>query len=47
MSLTTYIIILVVLGIPTIIGFWKGCDEITKITRETFGKWFYDDDSLF
>ena len=47
MSLTTYIIIMAVLAVPTIIGFWKGCDEITKITRETFGKWFRGDDGLF
>lgn len=36
MSLTTYIIILVVLGIPTVIGFWKACDEFADNFHKRF-----------
>lgn len=36
MSLTTYIIILAVLAVPTIIGFWKGCNEIADNFHKRF-----------
>ncbi len=36
MSLTTYIIIMAVLAVPVIIGFWKACDEISDNFHKRF-----------
>ena len=46
MSLTTYIIILVILGIPTVIGVWKACDNEYSKQGEEFMRWLRGDDGL-